>query len=52
MSTLCRLSEDERDVLETYHRVLEAIPALEEQVRYMVENHSSGLIDLATYVRS
>ena len=48
---LCRLSDGDWENLERYRKILKVVPGLEVHVRYVVENHSLGLIDLATYMR-
>jgi hypothetical protein len=48
----CRLTEDEKELLNAYHKMLRIIPSLKAQVKYAVEHRASGLVDLAIYVRS
>jgi hypothetical protein len=50
--TLRRLSEEEQQLLNLYRQILKIVPGLEAQVIYTLENRSSGLIELASYVRN
>jgi len=52
MHILHRLSEEEQAQHEIYHKIVMAIPGLNEQVRFTIKYDPLGLGELASFIRA